>query len=301
MHSPAADQSPELPPSIRREKHGEADALVVTTAHSRLVMYLSGAHIVSWVPDGGEDLLWLSPLASTRPGTSVRGGVPLIGPWFGSGVSGAESPAHGWLRTAPFALEWAREEADGSVSLSLVTGGVPASVDPRWALAEVRLVVRVGQTLDLDLTLTAGASPIEVEAAFHTYFAVREIQDVELSGLADAPFVDTRNDRTPGVIAREPFTFRGPTDLVMTSGAPLTLTDPGLRRDVEILPREATRTVVWTPWREGTANFTDIPEDQWNAFVCVETAISEDGRARLAPHESARLGVRYSLSTTLTG
>lgn len=300
-HSPDHSTTAELPPSVQREKRGEADALVVTTAHSRLVMYLSGAHVVSWVPTGEEDLLWLSPLASTRRGASVRGGVPLIGPWFGSGVSGVESPAHGWLRTAPFSLEGAREEADGSVRLSLVADGVPAAVDPRWALSEVRLVVSVGRSLDLDLTLTAGESAIDIEAAFHTYFAVREIRDVRLSGLASAPFVDTRDDRAPGIIASDPFTFTGPTDLVVTSGAPLTLTDPGLGRDVEILPREATRTVVWTPWREGTSDFADIPEDQWNAFVCVETAISEDGRARLAPHESARLGVRYSLSASLTG
>ena len=36
-----------------------------------------GAHVMSWCPAGGEEVLYLSPDAVLREGKSIRGGIPL--------------------------------------------------------------------------------------------------------------------------------------------------------------------------------------------------------------------------------
>ena len=58
-----------------------------------------GAHALAWQPPGAREVLWCSRLARFEPGVPVRGGVPVIFPWFGSGVDGARRPAHGYART----------------------------------------------------------------------------------------------------------------------------------------------------------------------------------------------------------
>lgn len=51
-----------------------------------------GAHIYSWQPDGQAPVLFVSRDAVYGDDTSVRGGVPVIFPWFGGGASGDLSP-----------------------------------------------------------------------------------------------------------------------------------------------------------------------------------------------------------------
>ena len=43
---------------------------------ARATVLLHGAHLVSWVPAGGEEHLYLSPTAKYGNDSSVRGGVP---------------------------------------------------------------------------------------------------------------------------------------------------------------------------------------------------------------------------------
>ncbi|MBN8488131.1 MAG: D-hexose-6-phosphate mutarotase, partial [Burkholderiales bacterium] len=42
---------------------------------AQATVLLHGAHLVSWIPAGGEEQLYLSPTAKYGLGASVRGGV----------------------------------------------------------------------------------------------------------------------------------------------------------------------------------------------------------------------------------
>ncbi len=48
----------------------------------------AGAQVLTWMPPGQNAVLWVSPLAVFEPGVAVRGGVPVVFPWFGGGPSG---------------------------------------------------------------------------------------------------------------------------------------------------------------------------------------------------------------------
>lgn len=89
-----------LPASMRTEAgRGGLPRLVVTSAAATAEIYLQGAHVTSWVPAGGEPVIWMSEKSAFAPGAPLRGGVPVCFPWFGPHPSG-DAPLHGFARTA---------------------------------------------------------------------------------------------------------------------------------------------------------------------------------------------------------
>jgi D-hexose-6-phosphate mutarotase len=202
--------TPPLPATVRREPGiGCADLLIVEAPGSTARIHTYGAHVVSWVPRGAADVLWLSPLADSTPGAAIRGGVPLCFPWFGPHPTGGGA-AHGFARVSVWRLV---EAASASASapdgdLGAADGGHAADdvaltlelteqdVDPTLATAwphpfTARLRIVVGQRLTLSLTVTnTGDHPITVSEALHTYLAVGDVRRAEVRGLEGAVHVD---------------------------------------------------------------------------------------------------------------
>ena len=91
--------------------HG-VQGLLVDTPAATAELLLDGAHLLSWIPAGQTDLLWLSPDSAFGAGEAARGGIPLIGPWFGPGRDLAMEVKHGWLRSIRWDLADAAREGD---------------------------------------------------------------------------------------------------------------------------------------------------------------------------------------------
>jgi glucose-6-phosphate 1-epimerase len=62
-------------------------------------VYLHGAHVTHHCPAGQRPLLFLSERSRFAAGKPIRGGVPVIFPWFGARVDHSEAPDHGFART----------------------------------------------------------------------------------------------------------------------------------------------------------------------------------------------------------
>ena len=41
-----------------------------------------GAHVLSWAPAGEQAVVWRPKAIYLKEGTAIRGGVPIIFPWF---------------------------------------------------------------------------------------------------------------------------------------------------------------------------------------------------------------------------
>lgn len=284
---PASPSSgPSLPPEVTLAVDHGADAVLVRGAAATAVLHLDGAHLTSWVPAGQDEVLWLSPLSEFGDGAAIRGGVPLVGPWFGPGRHGDRAVKHGWLRNVRWTLVSARTDGED----------VELVLDSPAARSELsaRLVVRVGRTLDLDLSVTV-AEETEVEAALHTYLAVSDVRRVVIDGLGDAPYLDNTRGLAAARMPAGPFTPDGPTDRILEVDGPVEVHDPGTGRTVRQEPRGTARTVVWNPGQEGAAGMADVPDDGWTGFVCVEPALAKDAAVRLPAGGTLRLGVTYSL------
>ena len=147
----------------------------------------------------------------------------------------------------------------------------------------------------MDLTLTAGSRPVELEAALHTYLAVGDVREIEVLGLEGAAYLDNTRDLAADVLPEEPLRLTSSTDRITEATGEVTVVDPVLGRRLVSTPRGTSRTVVWNPWDTRVTGMADIPDADWPRFVCLEPAVAKDGFVALEPGASHCIGVTYRI------
>lgn len=257
-------------------------AVLVEAAGGRAAIALHGGHLLSWVPAGGEDVLWLSPRLDAAP-AAIRGGVPVIWPYFGRQGQTDAVPSHGFVRTVRWALADVRRDPDGVVALSLAPPQYP---DLGLAL---RMELRIGRTLEQTLeTTNTGQAPVVFTQALHSYFRVSDVADVRVEGVRDLRFLDKNDGYAEHVQsgdwrlddARDP----GRSDYIYTgAGGRYRLDDPGLDRRIELTTSGSRSLVVWNPGEASAERSRDMNEGAWRGFLCLEAANAGPDVVRLAP------------------
>ena len=72
----------QLTPVLSRRQLDELEVLVVDHPQVKASFALQGAHLLSWKPNGEEEVLWLSNNTPFKTGVALRGGVPICWPWL---------------------------------------------------------------------------------------------------------------------------------------------------------------------------------------------------------------------------
>jgi glucose-6-phosphate 1-epimerase len=83
------------------EYNGHPAVALRASDGARATILLHGGHLVSWIPAGGDEQLYVSPTSQYGEGQAVRGGVPVIFPQFSNRGT---LPRHGLLRTRGWEL-----------------------------------------------------------------------------------------------------------------------------------------------------------------------------------------------------
>ncbi|UAW99916.1 D-hexose-6-phosphate mutarotase [Halopseudomonas nanhaiensis] len=246
---------------------------------------LEGAHIISCVPAGQGDLLWMSPVDEQKPGTPLRGGIPICWPWFGNERPG---PSHGIARTSRWNVAKVLDTgSDVVLTLELPRSDIKAQLpDEDWSL-QVEFVL--GKSLRMSLTtVNTGSKPQRLSQALHSYLPVRDIREARIWGLEGAEFLDqlTGVDR---VRQQGAVTFSGEVDRIY-QGHSATIQLEGGSEHYLIVQRQGSQSVVvWNPWVDKSARLGHFPPDGYKTMVCIEAAnAGSDGRV-LAPGQSHRL------------
>jgi len=152
----------------------------VETPLARAEVYLQGAHITAYAPRESAPLLFLSRASRFAAGAPIRGGVPLVFPWFGRKADDATAPLHGPARCLPWRLGDATVDPAGVVALTFLLTDVLAAEWPPGAALRYR--VGIGSTLALALEVeNRGPAPIRFEDALHTYLAVDDIERIRVT------------------------------------------------------------------------------------------------------------------------
>jgi glucose-6-phosphate 1-epimerase len=270
---------------------------VVTGPLAEGRVHLHGGHVTHWKPAGSDPVVFLSPAAQFTSDRAIRGGVPVIFPWFGPRRDGGPGPEHGFARTAAWAVESVRREADGAATLVLLLKD-DAQSRGTWPHAfALRHRVTVGTQLTMTLDVeNRDATPFVFEAALHTYLRVGDVAAVAVSGLAGATCVDKNAGMRRHVQGEAPLRIAGPTDcMFLGTTSACVIDDPTLARRLLVEKHGSASTVVWNPWAEKAAAMADLGADAWRTMLCVETANVADDAVTLAPgarHEmTARLAV----------
>lgn len=255
------------------EGRGGLTKLVMTHELGRCELYLHGAHVTSYVPTGGKEVLWVSRKSLFEAGAPIRGGIPVCHPWFGPLEADPEAPMHGLARTSDFEVE--------SVE-SIVPDGVSAVLKRRFAKAdkpgrpgnyELRVRVTVGRSLCVACeTRNLGRDELPLTEALHSYFGVSDVRKVSVMHLSGVEYF-CKVKGAPGVEGAKPVTFKGEFDRVYTDttvGAKIV--DPGAKREINVSKRGSNSTVVWNPWTKKAAAMADFGDNEWPRMLCIEAA-----------------------------
>lgn len=217
-----------------------------------LTMSENGAQLLSAETDTG-DIFYLSSTTKQGPGEPIRGGVPIIAPWFATFL---DEPQHGWARIE----EWKVDRIDDGFHAALTKNGIVLGLDATSNDEELRIRLTLESTLD---------ESHRVQFAFHPYFAVADVAKIRITGLdgVDAlDRVDGEKYTSQGDLAVE-----GEYDRIFDGDPEITIADE--HRTITVTSRGADSTVVWNPGQKKADLMEDIGAREWNKFVCVEPAM----------------------------
>ncbi|HBN88262.1 D-hexose-6-phosphate mutarotase [Rheinheimera aquimaris] len=232
------------------------------------VISLYGGQVLSYRPAPDVDKLWLSPLAQWHNQTPIRGGVPICWPWFGPADSRVNPkqnkvPNHGVVRTRMWQLvNQHTDDSHANATLEITVDDLPHHA------GDVTLQLQVILDSRLTINLCCNTS-LPQQAALHSYFAITELTQTRVQPLprqySDKVTATTVSD------ASEQAIFNAEVDRVYPSpAASLQLLMPDSVVTLNQHGQDAT--VVWNPWVERSQQITDLHDNSYLEFICVETA-----------------------------
>ena len=297
MDSSALNHEFGIPGTLRfTEANGLARA-EITSDRATATVYLQGAHVTQWTPARHKPVLFLSPKTELRPGTPIRGGVPIAFPWFATDSNkqrsqGKPGPSHGFARIQPWTVVFTAVSG-GDLHMTLALG--PTAMSRDYGFDHFRLVyqISIGDTLGLRLTVANEADrPLIFEEALHTYFAVGDVHETSVTGLEPTAYMDKADGmrEKPAQFGR--VVFEGPTDRVYSDTAAACVIHDRLGgRSITNTKLDSATTVIFNPWKE----LPDLAADDWHEMLCVETANTGRNAVTLAPKAMHTMGANISV------
>jgi glucose-6-phosphate 1-epimerase len=259
----------------------------ITTPQAKATVYLQGAHLTHWQPSGkgaaAKPVIFVSRKSDLTPGKAIRGGVPIIFPWFGPRQDGKTGPSHGFARIENWDLAFAALAGD---ELHLTFTLAPTELSRTLGYDDFKLVYQltIGHSLTMQLTIANhSAAPLVFEEALHTYYSVADIHKVTLTGLEGTTYLD-KTDNMQAKVQQGDTTITGPTDRVYLDTASASLLHDAIgKRRITITKTNSNTTVVWNPWESGAQKLPDMEPAEWHEFIAVETVNADVNSVTLAP------------------
>lgn len=248
--------------SATTTQYGQLPALLLRApdgAEATITLY--GAHLVSWksVLHAGaapQERMFMSRLSALDGSRALRGGVPVIFPQF---AERGEGMRHGFARTSTWrVLDSGEQDGAAFAVLGLNQDDLPPQASSAWAYAfELALRVSIGGA-SLSMTLEVrniGSHPFSFAAALHTYHLVEDVEAVRIDGVqAETLAITDKLDQVFEHIAGT-VTFDNGADKLL-------LQQSGF-----------TDAVVWNPGAADAAALSDMEDEEYRNFVCIEPAL----------------------------
>ena len=265
------------------EGNGGMPKVRISCAEAVGEMYLHGAHVTSWKPARGEEMLFLSSRSQWEQGHAIRGGIPICFPWFGTKIDDPKAPAHGFARTMTWQLESIVLVGE-AVMVSMSTESNEATM--AWWPAQFRLLYRVtfGSELRLELVvMNTGTTWLHFEEALHAYHRVGNITQARVRGLEKVHYLD-KTDSNRLKTQRGEIVIESETDRVyLDTIDAIELKDTALRRRTRVRKENSRTTVIWNPWTQKAHALSDLADDEWMHMICIETSNVSNCGVDLAP------------------
>ncbi|KAA3665434.1 MAG: D-hexose-6-phosphate mutarotase [Chloroflexi bacterium] len=269
---------------------GDLPVMRVENEVATAVISIYAGHVLSYQPKrqpkGQPDVLWMSKEAVFDVDQPIRGGIPVIWPWFGPHPTDGNQFAHGFARRMMWGVKETGEDENGRIHITLELTETEETKDVFSHDFELKLTIVVGLALEVTLIVeNKSDAEFSYTAALHSYFNISNIDDISIRGLEGVTYLDQLDDmqRKEQV---GPIQFTEETDRIyVETTAVCEIIDPGLNRVIWIDKRGSESTVVWNPWIEKSQRMADFGDDEYRSMVCVETANAADDVVMLEPGE----------------
>jgi D-hexose-6-phosphate mutarotase len=285
-------QGIKLPEGVTLTKgSGGLPIVSIKAAQSAAEIYLHGAHVTHFQKQGEAPLLWMSAKSKFDEASAIRGGIPVIFPWFG-GRTGC--PAHGFARVKNWILAGASKDANGAVTVHL---HLPETNEAGFANFEADYFVTVSEVLEVKLTVTNKSSSEEFkyEDCLHSYFTIGDIGSVAVKGLKGVRYLDKVDGGAEKTETNDAIVISSEVDRVyMDTKAAVEIHDGKLHRKILVEKTGSAATVVWNPWIAKSKAMADFGDEEYHTMVCVESGNVGKNSVTLAPGKSATLTARLS-------
>jgi glucose-6-phosphate 1-epimerase len=271
---------------------GELPMVEINTAWSTAGIYLHGAHVAHFKKKEGPPLLFLSQCSRFAENEPIRGGIPVIFPWFGPREG---LPQHGFARLKAWELKEFVPAPDGSVSVRFHLPDCPeASAFPPFS-ADYLVTVNESLTLQLAIKNLSNPDVFTFENCLHTYFEVGDINAISIQGLKGASYMDKVANFARKTETNEAIRITSEVDrMYLETTETVQITDPVLKRKIRIEKHGSTSTVVWNPWIAKAQQMPDFGNEEYQKMVCVEPGNVASDNVKLPPGETSTLTVKLS-------
>ena len=232
--------------------------------------------------------MFMSQSSQFASGKPIRGGVPIVFPWFGAREG---RPNHGLARVTEWEWKGSSAAPDGSVTVRfrLPDAAARANDSLSWS---VTFAVTVSDQLTMELTVAnpSGTENLSFENCLHTYFVIGDIAKVEITGLKGIAYIDKVDNLRRKLESADAIRISSKTDRVYldTTGA-VDIHDSGHHRKIHVEKSGSASTVVWNPWVAKAKQSPDFGDDEFKQMVCVESGNVAQNKITLAPEKSASL------------
>ncbi len=292
------NQKFEIPNQVKVvEGKGGFPVVEVANEKATAVISVYSGQILSFKPAGEpEDLLFLSDQAYYEEGKATKGGIPVCWPWFGPDPEGKGRASHGFVRNRMWMLLSTEATANGETKVRL---GMSSSEETLaiWPYQfELVIEILVGTQLSVTLiTQNTGDTPFSITQALHTYFATGDISQVRVLGFENARFVDKADGGAEKTQTGD-ITITEETDRIYTDVSPeIVINDGAMNRRIRITSSGSSTAIVWNPWKEISVKMADLEDQDYQRFICVETANAEDEIIEVAPGTVYKMQAGYAI------
>jgi glucose-6-phosphate 1-epimerase len=273
----------------------EMPMLEISTPWSTAEVYLHGAHVTQFKKKNEAPLLFLSQCSRFTEGIPIRGGVPVIFPWFGPREGLAQ---HGFARVKTWDVKEFAPAPDGSVSVRFRLPECPeAAAYPPFT---VDYTVTVSQSLTLELTIANLSQDAEFtfEDCLHSYFEVADVTAISIHGLKGVNYLDKAASFVEKSETSETLRIGSEVDRTYENATgTVEIHDPRLGRRILVEKKGSASTVVWNPWIAKSRQMPDFGDEEYERMVCVESGNVGSNCISLRPGASSVLTVKLSSQT----
>lgn len=277
---------------------GGLPVIEVNNEYAKATISIYAGQVLSFQPVGqSANIMFLSDKAYYQEGKAIKGGTPICWPWFGPDPLSKGRSSHGFVRNRMWQIREVVSTQDGSTKIAL---GLTDTPETRaiWDYAfDFTVAITIGASLNIELiTRNTGKDSFTITQALHTYFQVGDINQAQVKGLANNTYLD-KVDGSKEKVQSGTVSFTEECDRIYLNVQPeITIEDAALRRQTKITATNSKTAIVWNPWAIISANMTDLDDNDYQNFVCVETANAANEIIEVAAGKEYRMAANYTVT-----